>query len=335
MSSIDSIKDALFARVAVSDSPREFLRAPELRTLASEIKNIPNDQKAAYGKSLNEFKQELTSRIEAREAELADAAVISIDVTAPWGVNESRPELLSTTIGSEHPISTELDRIVDIFTRMGFDAHESRQLDDDWNMFGALNFPEGHPARDGYDTFRTEEGFIPPAHTSTMQNRVLKSGRKKLEAGGQIASISYGRVFRNEDVDATHEHTFYQCEGVFVSKDASLAQMLGTLRAFFEEYYGQKLAIKTQPGYFPFVEPGLEFMIEKPASIGGKPGDWLEMLGCGMIHPNVLRAADIDPEKYRGFAWGGGVERMIMLKYGIEDLRHFESGKLAFLRKFA
>ncbi len=167
-----------------------------------------------------------------------------------------------------------------------------------------------------------------------MQNRVLKEGKAKLEAGGQIASISYGRVFRNEDVDPTHEHTFYQQEGIFVSRDASLAQMLGTLRAFFEEYYGQKLAIKTQPSYFPFVEPGLEFMIEKPASIGGKPGDWLEMLGCGMIHPNVLSAAGIDPTVYRGFAWGGGVERMIMLKYGIEDLRHFESGKLAFLRKF-
>ena len=110
--------------------------------------------------------------------------------------------------------------------------------------------------------------------------------------------------------------------------------MLGTLRAFFEEYYGQKLKIKTQPGYFPFVEPGLEFAIEKPAALGGKPGDWLEMLGCGMIHPNVLRAADIDPDKYRGFAWGGGVERLVMLKYGIEDLRHFESGKLTFLRKF-
>jgi phenylalanyl-tRNA synthetase alpha chain len=202
-------------------------------------------------------------------------------------------------------------------------------------MFGALNFPEGHPARDGYDTFRTEEGYIPPAHTSTMQNRVLRDGKARLEAGGQIASISYGRVFRNEDVDPTHEHTFYQQEGVFVSETASLAQMLGTLRAFFEEYYGQKLAIKTQPAYFPFVEPGLEFLIEKPAQLGGKGGDWLEMLGCGMIHPNVLRAADIDPEKYRGFAWGGGVERMIMLKYGIEDLRHFESGKLAFLRKFA
>ncbi|MDB5186774.1 MAG: pheS, partial [Candidatus Saccharibacteria bacterium] len=176
--------------------------------------------------------------------------------------------------------------------------------------------------------------FIPPAHTSTMQNRILKAGKAKLEAGGQIAAVSYGRVFRNEDVDATHEHTFYQCEGVFVSDDATLGQMLGTLRSFFEVYYGQKLKIKTQPAYFPFVEPGLEFAIEKPAALGGKPGDWLEMLGCGMIHPNVLRAADIDPEKYRGFAWGGGIERLVMLKYGIEDLRHFESGKLQFLRKF-
>jgi phenylalanyl-tRNA synthetase alpha chain len=311
------------------------LRAPELRELADDIKNLPPEERAGAGRELNELKQVLMAAIESRQAELDEASLAPIDVTAPWDINSKRPELLPTEFGTQHPITVELERIIDIFTRMGFDAHESRQLDDDWNMFGALNFPEGHPARDGYDTFRTEEGFIPPAHTSTMQNRVLKDGKAKLEAGGQIASISYGRVFRNEDVDPTHEHTFYQQEGVFVSKSANLAEMLGTLRAFFEEYYGQKLAIRTQPGYFPFVEPGLEFMIEKPASIGGKPGDWLEMLGCGMIHPNVLKAADIDPEQYRGFAWGGGVERMIMLKYGIEDLRHFESGKLAFLRKFA
>ena len=217
---------------------------------------------------------------------------------------------------------------------MGFEAIESRQIDDDEHMFATLNFHENHPARDGYDTFRTEEGFIPPAHTSTMQNRILKNGKAKLEAGGQIAAVSYGRVYRNEDVDATHEHTFYQCEGIFVSETATLGQMLGTLRSFFETYYGQKLQIKTQPAYFPFVEPGLEFAIEKPAALGGKPGEWLEMLGCGMIHPNVLQAAGIDSTKYRGFAWGGGVERLIMLKYGIEDLRLFESGKLAFLRKF-
>ncbi len=335
MNSSDTVRDMLLAHIQESTQPHEVLRAPELRALADEIKTLPPEERSGAGKALNELKQSLQAAIDARQAELDEASLAPIDVTAPWDVNGTLPELLPTENGTQHPITTELERVVDIFTRMGFDAHESRQLDNDWNMFGALNFPEGHPARDGYDTFRTEEGYIPPAHTSTMQNRVLKDGKAKLEAGGQIASISYGRVFRNEDVDPTHEHTFYQQEGVFVSETASLAQMLGTLRAFFEEYYGQKLAIKTQPAYFPFVEPGLEFMIEKPASIGGKPGDWLEMLGCGMIHPNVLKAADIDPGKYRGFAWGGGVERMIMLKYGIEDLRHFESGKLAFLRKFA
>ncbi len=250
-------------------------------------------------------------------------------------MNTKKPTLLPTEQGTQHPLTKELEEVVDIFTRMGFDAIESRQIDDDHHMFGALNFPEDHPARDGYDTFHTEEGFIPPAHTSTMQHRILKEGKAKLEAGGSIAAISYGRVFRNEDVDATHEHTFYQCEGVFVSKDATLGQMLGTLRSFFETYYGQTLRVKTQPAYFPFVEPGLEFAIEKPATIGGKPGEWLEMLGCGMIHPNVLKEAGIDPTEYQGFAWGGGVERLVMLKYGIEDLRHFESAKLAFLRKFA
>jgi phenylalanyl-tRNA synthetase alpha chain len=167
-----------------------------------------------------------------------------------------------------------------------------------------------------------------------MQNRVLRAGREKLENGGQIATVIPGRVFRNEDVDATHEHTFYQCEGVFVSKDATLGQMLGVLRAFFEAYYGQKLKIKTQPGYFPFTEPSLEFLIEKPASLGGKGGDWLEMLGCGMIHPNVLKIAGIDPETYKGFAWGGGIDRLVMLKYALSDIRFFESGKLQFLKEF-
>lgn len=335
MSTPDAVRAELIARIQSSDQPHEVLRAPELKDFANEIKNLAPEERAGAGKALNELKQALQVAIDERQALIDDAAMEPIDVTAPWDVNSKHPELLPTEYGTQHPITLELERIIDIFTRMGFDAHESRQLDNDWNMFGALNFPEGHPARDGYDTFRTEEGLIPPAHTSTMQNRVLKEGKAKLEEGGQIASISYGRVFRNEDVDPTHEHTFYQQEGVFVSESANLAEMLGTLRAFFEEYYGQKLAIKTQPGYFPFVEPGLEFLIEKPASIGGKPGDWLEMLGCGMIHPNVLSAAGIDSTKYRGFAWGGGVERMIMLKYGIEDLRHFESGKLAFLRKFA
>ena len=334
MDIIDQVRLLLLERIKTTATSRDILKAEELKNLYSTIATLEPAQRGEFGKKVNELKQEIEAAISAHEAELEDSEVERIDVTAPWGVNEAKPSLLQTTQGTKHPLTRELENVVDIFTRMGFEAIESRQIDDDFHMFGALNFPENHPARDGYDTFRTEEGFIPPAHTSTMQNRILKDGKAKLEAGGQIAAVSYGRVFRNEDVDATHEHTFYQCEGVFVSSNATLGQMLGTLRSFFETYYGQKLKIKTQPGYFPFVEPGLEFAIEKPAVLGEKPGEWLEMLGCGMIHPNVLRAADIDPEKYRGFAWGGGIERLVMLKYGIEDLRHFESGKLQFLRKF-
>ena len=332
---VEGVKQSLLERIASSESPKEVLKAPEFRELYGAIGSLPPEERGAFGKQVNELKIAVEAAIESRENELDSADVQAIDITAPWNMNESAPRLLPTENGTQHPLTKELDAVVDIFTRMGFDAIESRQIDDDHHMFGALNFPEDHPARDGYDTFRTEEGFIPPAHTSTMQHRILKDGKAALEAGGHIAAVSYGRVFRNEDVDATHEHTFYQCEGVYVSKDATLGQMLGTLRSFFETYYGQALRIKTQPAYFPFVEPGLEFAIEKPAAIGGKPGEWLEMLGCGMIHPNVLKEAGIDPTQYRGFAWGGGIERLVMLKYGIEDLRHFESAKLAFLRKFA
>lgn len=335
MQNIEATREVLLAQVKTASDPRVVLKAPELKALYSAISTIEPEQRAAYGKAVNDLRQSLLTAIEAREAAQESAMVDAIDVTAPWEANSSLPAFLPTNQGTQHPLTRELDRVIDIFTRMGFEAVESRQIDDDFHMFGALNFPENHPARDGYDTFRTEEGFIPPAHTSTMQHRILKDGKEKLEHGGQIAAISYGRVFRNEDVDATHEHTFYQVEGVFVSKDATLGEMLGTLRSFFETYYGQKLKIKTQPGYFPFTEPGLEFAIEKPAALNGKPGEWLEMLGCGMIHPNVLKQAGIDPTVYRGFAWGGGVERLVMLKYGIEDLRHFESAKLQFLRKFA
>lgn len=332
---IDELRSTLLERITTSDQPREVLKADEIKQLYALIPTLEPSERGPHGKKVNELKLALEEAVEKREVEMEDSTIEPIDVTAPWDVNTSSPKLLPTEQGTQHPLTRELENVIDIFTRMGFEAIESRQIDDDHHMFGTLNFPENHPARDGYDTFRTEEGFIPPAHTSTMQNRILKDRRAKLEAGGQIAAISYGRVFRNEDVDATHEHTFYQCEGVFVSKDATLGDLLGTLRSFFEVYYGQKLKIKTQPAYFPFVEPGLEFAIEKPAALGGKPGEWLELLGCGMIHPNVLSAAGIDPTQYRGFAWGGGIERLVMLKYGIEDLRHFESAKLQFLRKFA
>ncbi|MBQ3293853.1 phenylalanine--tRNA ligase subunit alpha, partial [Candidatus Saccharibacteria bacterium] len=269
--------------------------------------------------------------IKAEEDAAESANVEPIDLTAPFAAHAAKFEFKART---KHPLTLELERVAEISRLMGCNVIEARQLDAEFHMFDSLNFPKEHPARDGYDTFRTEEGFIPPAHTSTMQYRALTRFRNNLDKYGQIAVVVPGRVFRNEDVDATHEHTFYQCEGVFVSKDATLGQLLATWKNFFETYYGQKLNIKTQPGFFPFTEPSLEFQIEKPKSLGGKGDGWLEMGGCGMIHPNVLKTAGIDPEVYKGFAWGGGIDRLVMLKYGINDVRYFESGKLEFLKEF-
>ncbi len=310
----------------------------QLKALGAEyakIKDLPADQRADFGKQINLKKQQLNAEIAAAEAAAEQEDVVPLDISAPCDINGQMPEFLTADFGSKHPLMTELDRVIAIYQSMGFDIVESVQLDDEYHMFDSLNFAKGHPARDGYDTFRTEEGFIPPAHTSTMQNRVLKANAHKLAEGKAIAVAVPGRVYRNEDVDATHEHTFYQCEGVYVSENCTLGNMLGILREFFEKYYGQKLNIKTQPGYFPFTEPSLEFLIEKPASLGGKGDGWLEMLGCGMIHPNVLKAAGIDPTRYQGFAWGGGIDRLVMLRYGLNDVRNFEAAKLNFLKEFA
>lgn len=301
---------------------------------AAKVRDLPVEKRAEFGKKINAKKQEILAQIAKAEKALLDVEAESLDVTAWSGVNEPLPEFYPAELGSEHPLMSELDHVVEIYQLMGFEVMESRQLDDEFHMFDSLNFAKEHPARDGYDTFRTEEGLIPPAHTSTMQHRALKKFKYKLNQGEPVAVVVPGRVYRNEDVDATHEHTFYQCEGIFVSEDCTLGNMLGVLREFFERYYEQKLEIRTQPGYFPFTEPSVELLIEKPKALGGKKGDWLEMLGCGMIHPNVLKMAGIDPEKYHGFAWGGGIERLVLLKYGLGDIRYFESGNLNFLREF-
>ncbi len=309
----------------------------ELKKLNAEyakIKDLPPEKRGEFGRDLNARKMAILDQIMKAEEAQFDAEVKPLDITAPCAPNEKLPELYPVTMGSLHPLMVELDRVVEIYQMMGFDVVESRQLDDEYHMFDSLNFAKEHPARDGYDTFRTEEGLIPPAHTSTMQNRALKQFKHQLDEGKEIAVVIPGRVYRNEDVDATHEHTFYQCEGVYVSRDCTMGQMLGILREFFEKYYEQKLNIRTQPGYFPFTEPSLEFMIEKPKSLGGKKGDFLEMLGCGMIHPNVLKMAGINQNEYHGFAWGGGIDRLVMLRYGLLDVRYFESGNLNFLRIF-
>ena len=347
MDKINTIRIKLLAEIASTDSPRSVLRSKELRELYSEIPKLPVEQRSDFGGAINVMKQQLEQAIDRREAELSAVDLAPIDVTAPMDVNASMPELLSSSQGTIHPLMSEIDKISDIFYRMGYVTEESREIDDQFHMFESLNFPKGHPARDDYDTFMTEETdangdrLIAPAHTSTMQNRVLKKYRSRLEKGESIAAIVPDRVFRNEDLDARHEHTFYQVEGVYVAKGVTVGNLIATLQEFLQEYYGKKLDVRVNPFYFPFTEPSFEFALSCPFCEGKDDSckvcsgeGWIELLGCGMIHPNVLRAADIDPEIYTGFAFGCGIDRLVMMKNGIEDVRHFESGKLDFLRQF-
>lgn len=340
-----AVQATLLNRVATSSAPRDVLKSDELKQLYGLIPTLEASERAAFGQQLNDLKTALQAAIGARQAELEIATVVPLDVTAPWDSNSSLPAYLPTEYGTAHPLMSEIERLSDIFYRMGFSIEESREIDDQYHMFEALNFPKGHPARDDYDTFMTVETdkdgepLIAPAHTSTMQNRVMQKYKDNLEKGEPIAVVVPDRVFRNEDLDARHEHTFYQFEGVYVSKGVHAGMIIATLKTFLEEYYGKHLRVRVSPFYFPFTEPSFEFSLSCPFCDGKgchicSGEGWIELLGCGMVHPNVLRAAGIDPNVYTGFAWGGGVDRLVMMKYGIEDVRHFQSAKLDFLRQF-
>ncbi len=344
---IAEVASQLQARFGELQDKTDILKAVELRALYAEIPTLAAEERSAFGKEINQLKAEL-ERLVADHQEAAEA-LPAVDVTAPFDVNiapEKRPKLFAADNGSRHPLMVELDIVADIFYRMGFTVTQSRQLDDEYHMFSALNFPLGHPARDDYDTFMTTQTdknghpLIAPAHTSTMQNRILQKYKGNLEQGRPIAVLIPDRVFRNEDLDARHEHTFYQHEGIYVDRGMNVGHLMATLKTFLQEYYQQELDIKTQPFYFPFTEPSFEFALSCPfckkqgCNVCSYSG-WIELLGCGMIHPNVLKMAGIDPQVYTGFAWGGGIDRLVMMKHGIEDVRHFQAGKLEFLKQFA
>ena len=345
MTDSNSVRDDLLIRISKSRQPHEVLRASELRALANELKSLPPQERAGAGRALNELKKTLQTAIDKRQADLLDKDVASIDVTAPFDVNSTRPPLLSANDGTVHPITREIATMSDILHGMGFSVYESREIDDQYHMFESLNFPAGHPARDDFDTFMTVqadkdgEPLIAPAHTSTMQNRIMRELKPQLEDGQPIAAASIDRVFRNEDLDPRHEHTFYQHEGIYIDKDVHAGMLVATLKTFLESYYQTKLDVRVNPFYFPFTEPSFEFSLSCPFCEGEgctvcSGSGWIELLGCGMIHPNVLKMAGIDPKVYTGFAWGGGVDRLVMMKHNIEDVRHFQSAKLDFLRQF-
>jgi phenylalanyl-tRNA synthetase alpha chain len=308
-----------------------------LTTALKEIENIIKEEKAKYGKEVNDIKKHFEGIV--KQKSLEQNTYLSsdrIDPTAPFDINSDKEftNIFNKLNGSKHPLIKELEKLVTIFSSMGFDVLESRQIDDDYHMFQSLNFPKGHPARDMYDTFWTEDGLVLPAHTSTMQNRAIK-----IFGPPPIAVVLPGRCYRNEATDAGHEHTFHQIEGVYIDKGVSLANMIATIKTYLERYLETELEVRIQPAFFPFTEPDCEFLISCPfcnkngCSTCGHTG-WIEIMGCGMIHPNVLSEAGIDPAVYSGFAWGFGVDRLTMIKLGINDIRYLRDGNLNFLRQF-
>ena len=305
-------------------------RRGEINKLFQRLGDLEPRQKRRRGKEINQLKRKIIRALDKKEKQLQKKLTEKLarekfDVTQPGQEQQ---------LGHLHPISQMKWEIGDIFLRMGFEVLEPREISDDENNFSALNIPADHPARDLWDTFWTREGYIPITHTSSMQNWIFRHRRPPIQA------VVIGRCFRHEATDASHEHTFHQVEGVFVGKDISVANLIETMRVFLAAFYGRRsIKIKVRPSYFPFVEPGLELAMECIFCSGKgcpvcKRSGWLEILGAGEIHPQVLRNGGLDPEKYSGFAWGLGLERLIMLRYGIKDIRNFHRGDLRFLRQF-
>lgn len=291
------------------------------------------DARKTAGAAINEAKDEITAALDARKAELqrtemnARLANETMDVTLP---------ARAIADGRVHPISQTIEEIIQIFAQMGFSLADGPDIDDDFHNFGALNFPDDHPAREMHDTFYLPnfdgKKMLLRTHTSTVQVRTMQKTKPPLRI------IAAGRTYRS-DYDMTHTPMFHQCEGLIVDKNIHMGHLKGCLQDFLRAFFNvDDLPIRLRPSFFPFVEPGAEVDIGCSRKGGelkiGNYGDWLEILGCGMVHPNVLSACGIDPNEYQGFAFGMGIERLAMLKYGIPDLRTFFEGDARWLRHY-
>jgi phenylalanyl-tRNA synthetase alpha chain len=300
-----------------------------LNAFFAEFKNVPNEQKKEFGKTINELKVSAQSKVEQLKSEIAS----KIEDKGLYG-DLSRPgEPLE--IGARHPISLVKNRITTIFSNIGFNVSEGPEVEDDWHNFSALNLPEYHPARDMQDTFFIQtdpKDILLRTHTSSVQVRYMENNEPP------IRTISPGRVFRNEDISARSHCIFHQVEGLYIDKNVSFKDLKQTLVYFTQELFG-KSKIRLRPSYFPFTEPSAEVDIywgletETDYRITKGTG-WLEIMGCGMVDPNVLKNCDIDPKEYSGFAFGMGIERIAMLLYQIGDIRMFYENDVRFLKQF-
>lgn len=291
--------------------------------LLKSLGGMPPEQRKSFGEAVNRAKEQLAAAIGERRGVL-DAAALASRLAAER-IDTSLPGR-GTDLGGDHPITRTLERIVGIFARLGFDVADGPEIEDDWHNFEALNFPPHHPARAMHDTFYFPDGRLLRTHTSPVQVRVMSSQQPPIRV------IIPGKVYRS-DSDQTHSPMFHQIEGLVVGEDINFADLKGTLINFIRAFFEVEPKLLFRPSYFPFTEPSADVLMAWPQADGGER--WLEVLGCGMVHPNVLRNCGVDPERYIGYAFGLGVERFAMLRYGVSDLRAFFENDLRFLRQFA
>lgn len=309
----------------------EFLgRKGALATISKEMGRLSPEERAQVGRLLNGVKQNLEARYEARKSAFERAALDArlagewLDLTLP--ASGPRPAPL-------HPLTQIQRELEDLFTSLGFAVVDGPEVETEWYNFDALNIPPTHPARDAQDTFWMEDGHLLRTHTSPVQVRAME------RFGAPLRIIAPGRVFRNEELDASHEHTFYQIEGMMVDHHVSVGHMLYFMKSLLAAIFSREVTVRLRPGFFPFVEPGFELDIQCLICGGAgcpvcKQSGWVELLPCGLVHPNVLRAGGLDPEQWNGFAFGLGLTRLVMMRYGIDDIRHLAAGDLRFLRQF-
>ncbi len=299
-----------------------------ITALFSDFKKVPNEQKKEFGQLINKLKNEASDKIEYLKQNLRSSRKVSVgndlSLSADWA-----------PVGTRHPISLVRNEISEIFSRIGFTISEGPEIEDDWHVFSALNFPEEHPARDMQDTFFIEKNpdVLLRTHTSSVQVRVMGNERPP------IRTLSPGRVFRNEAISARAHCIFHQVEGLYIDKNVSFADLKQTLLFFAKEFFGESTEIRLRPSYFPFTEPSAELDVSCSLCKGEgcnvcKYTGWLEILGCGMVDPNVLESSNIDSKVYSGYAFGMGIERIAMLKYGVKDLRLFFENDKRFLDQF-
>jgi phenylalanyl-tRNA synthetase alpha chain len=335
---IDGILASALARIESAMAPEDLEavrvevlgRKGALSSLSKEMGKLSPEERKTVGASLNAAKQTLETAFDAKKA-VFDAAALHSRLDAEW-LDLTLPAS-GIAPGSLHPITQIQQEIEDLFRSLGFTVLDGPEVETEYYNFDALNIPGDHPARDMQDTFWLEGGNLLRTHTSPVQVR----GMEKL--GPPLRMIAPGRVFRNEAVDASHEHTFYQLEGMMIDRNVSVANLIYFMKTLLTAVFRREVTVRLRPGFFPFVEPGFELDIQCLICGGSgcpvcKQSGWVELLPCGLVNPNVLRMSGIDPEEWGGFAFGLGLTRLVMMRYAIDDIRQLQGGDLRFLNQF-